>query len=280
MIIETLPGQVVIKGNMGSRPEHKILDNLFALHSSLVERIPGYHPDAFLPYSFSLFAAAHLAGCISREAAYRLAGTRADFVREAEAKKQEDDRTAMGIVIGDKGFVATLAERFGLDWTNDNGFAHVLGGRIADLRRAAEAIGRNFRGFLTTEGIYHSEQREPERQRFAEVLEVEKIEDPKIDIVSVVRPLVLRTAKDVREELSGMMTRGISLEKVLGFLKDLRGESFELDLYVDVSPEGTMQNLLGRLNKKLKIISSQAGKDELLKLFSQQYSSQPFSAQT
>jgi hypothetical protein len=261
-IIEAMPGQIAVKDSTIERPEQLILGQLFSRHDTLVAAAGGnFRPDVLMPYSFSTFAAASVAGCFSRAKALEYASVRADLVRATESRKPESERTAMAIVVGNGEYATDLANKFGVDWTNNNFSVHVLSGKVRDLTEMAKAAGARFRGMLTAEGAYHCDEREEDSIHFATFLSGERFEDPKIPIISSTEPRLLQTGEDVKVELSALMRRRVVLEEILrGVASYIRGEvAARLEilsdhLIVDISPESTIKKLTSRLPVKLNVI--------------------------
>lgn len=262
-IIEAMPGQIAIEDPTIKRPERVILGDLLGQHDRLVELGgDGFKPDILMPYSFSTFAAASIAGVFSRSKAFEYASVRADMVRETEDRKPETDRTAMAIVVGSGEYISELIKRFSLDWTNDNLSVQVVAGRMRDLAEMAKTVGNRFKGLLTAEGAYHCEERNDDSRRFGEYLKNERFANPHIPLISSTEPRLLQTGEDVKSELVALMRRKVVLEDILkGVASFIRGDAagrlevLSEHLIIDISPESTIKKLLsGRFPVNLNIV--------------------------
>lgn len=266
-IIEAIPGQGVLP-TLSPRPEVVTLRKQFAQHDKLTSMIPGFRPDALFPLSHAIFAGAAISSAITREQAYELTTTRADIVREAENRKPPEERSAMGIFIASRAMVTDFLSKFpSLDWTNDNGpGAHILGGPIKELKELADQAGKRFKGYLSAEGIYHSEDRREEAERFREILMNVDMKDPIIPIIPSTGPKrEITTAEGIKEEMVGGMIRKVYLEEVVNHWRQLG-----YDTVIDISSGATIQQLVSRMNVGFQFVTVEEGvekmKDFLTKL--------------
>jgi acyl transferase domain-containing protein len=261
-IIETIPGQGIVK-NPTDKPEKEILASQLFQHSKLMMVYPGFKPDAVFPYSFGIFAGAVITGAISNEVAFSLVGQRADIVRAAEGSKPEEERSAMGVFLASKELVANWLGRFpDIDWTNINGpKAQVLGGSVKDLMALAAEAGRNFRGILTAEGIYHSDKRKPEAELFKEVVENTPVQKSKIPLITSTNVREITHPDDIREEMWTSMTQQVNLEEVVRHLIEKGYDSI-----VDTSLGGTIQQLMQRIHSGFKFVTIEDEVDKVREL--------------
>lgn len=263
-VIEVIPGQGILK-SPSNRPEAEILAGQFERHDRLMSFIPGFRPEAVSPYSFGIFAGAAIAGAISRETAFTLVGMRADIVREAEAKKPIDERSAMGVLIASRDTVTAFLAQFpSLHWTNDNGpGAHVLGGPVKDIRLLAEEAGRRFRGILTAEGAYHSPLREEDAALFRERIDKMPIEDPHIPVIPSTGEIEeIKTAEKLKDEMADSMYKQVKLEDIVRFWSQ-KG----YDAVFDLSSGGTIQQLVTRFNTSFQFSSLEEEIDKIREFF-------------
>ncbi len=270
--IEAIAGQGIIHTS-SIRPETDILRSQFARHDQLIGINPGFIPDAIFPYSFGIFAGASIAGAFPREVAFQLAETRANIVRKAEQNKPEEERSAMAVILASRDKISELLAQFpGLDWTNDNGpGAHVLGGSMRELRLLADEAGKRFRGYLTAEGIYHSDEREEEARQFSEILQNTEIKDPKIPIIpSTGKMKEITTAEGVIEEMVGSMVRKVNLEEVVRYWGQKGYEAV-----IDISNGGTIKNLVTRFNNGFHFESLEEEVEKLREFFANIKSQKP-----
>lgn len=269
--IETIPGQGIIK-NPTKRPETAILASQLAQHERLLSIYPGFKPDAVFPYSFGIFAGAVITGAITSSEAFSLVSQRADIVRESENKKPEDERSAMGVFLASKDLVAGWLSRFPeIDWTNINGpKAHVLGGSVKDLMALAAEAGRNFRGFLTAEGVYHSDKRQLDAEVFRGVVENTPVQKSEIPIITSTAVREITHPDDIREEMWQSMTRQVNLEEVVRHLVEKGYGSI-----VDTSLGGTIYELMKRIHSGFHFISIEDEVDKVRELLKNLGSSIP-----
>lgn len=260
--IETIPGQGILK-NPTERPETVILASQLEQHERLLGIYPEFRPDAVFPYSFGIFAGAVITKAITPNTAFALVRQRADIVRESESKKPEDERSTMGVFLASKDLVAGWLSRFPeIDWTNINGpKAHVLGGSIKDLMALAAEAGRNFRGLLTAEGVYHSDKRQNDAQLFRGVVENTPVQKSEIPIITSTNVREITHPDDIRQEMWQSMTRQVNLEDVVRHLVETGYGNI-----VDTSLGGTIHQLMQKIHSGFHFISIEDEVDKVREL--------------
>ncbi len=220
------------------------VQELFDRHDALVAADPGFEPDAYGPYSFSIFVAGALANSFPRKVSAEIAHFRANLVRTTEGAKPPEERTKMGVVLGDSAFVRSLVERFGLDWTNINGEkAHVVGGPVRNLDALIQEIGKAWRNYLPSEGAYHCEARQRDAEDLGAFLEKYRFNDPEVPILTT-SAKEITTGLGLKEDMVSSMTTPVDLRKTVELWK-ARG----FDTLVDISQGAILKSLVERIHE-------------------------------
>lgn len=249
-----IPGQ----GNTNHDPEksiNEIVDNYHKLRKLNPEIILKF----ISPNSFGLYAGIVIAGSLTLALAIKIANDRHQLVLEAEQKRaqQGQERTGMLAIIGeDLPFVRKLADKHGVEITNYNGLSHVVGGVRSSLDHLSKEVRRAVN--LGVNGVYHSSIRNPEKERYGQLIEPIHIDNPNIPIIVSTDPRIITDGIGIKHELIEQLARCVDLTKVVKFWA-----RFGVSYVIDIGPTDTMKKLTNRMvSGDMQVLALSDSKDQ------------------
>ena len=217
-----------------------------ALESGTLHERPSY----VAGHSLGQYTALVAAGSLSIEDAVRLVRVRGQLMAQAGRERPGQMAAILGL---EESAVLEICDETGAEPANFNGPTQVVvGGSVASVDMASAATRERGGKVLPVKvaGAFHTSLMASATEQFATELKSASFADPAIPVVSNVTALPLKTAGEVREDLTLQIAKPVQWSRTMSFMLELGIKTF-----VEFGPGRTLGGMLKRISTEATILN-------------------------